>query len=195
MIKEFVGGQKPEALLQRIIEMASDVGDLVCDFHLGTGTTIAAAHKMKRQYIGVEQMESQIAIILQRMQKVVTGETAGISKAQVWNGGGSFVYCELKEDGVRRIREIENTTEESISALNESIYQDDRIVPYLTAAELSEVDEAFESLSFEDKKQVLIQLIDKNKLYVNYSSIDDAEYNITEEDKAFTRSFYEGGNN
>lgn len=71
VIKEFSGGQKPEALLKRIFEMSTDEGDLILDFHLGTGTSAATAHKMKRKYIGVEQLDSQIDIILKRLKKLL----------------------------------------------------------------------------------------------------------------------------
>lgn len=107
VIKEFSGGQKPEALIKRILAMSTDEGDIVLDFHLGTGTTAAAAHKMKRRYIGVEQMDSQIDIIIKRLQKVIKGETAGISKDINWQGGGSFVYCELAKLNQAIVEEIE----------------------------------------------------------------------------------------
>ena len=59
-------------------------------------------------------------------------------------------------------------------------------------SDLKKADKVFSELTLEDKKEVLIGLIDKNKLYVNYSSIDDDEYEVSEEDKAFSKSFYEG---
>lgn len=97
VIKEFSGGQKPESLIQRIFNMCTTTGDIVLDFHLGTGTTAAVAHKMGLQYIGCEQIDSQIEIILARLDKVINGEAAGVSKEVNWQGGGSFVYCELAQ--------------------------------------------------------------------------------------------------
>lgn len=192
VIKEFSGGQKPEALIKRIIEMATDEGDIVLDYHLGTGTTIATAHKLNRKYIGIEQMQSQIDIIINRMKKVIDGETAGISKDVNWQGGGSFVYCELKENSQELISKIQLADGNTINDIKESIYKDERIVSYITKQELKNTDELFNDLSLEDKKKALINLVDKNKLYVNYSDIDDENYNISEEDKKFTKSFYEG---
>ena len=72
-----------------------------------------------------------------------------------------------------------------------AIFSDERIVPYITREELNKADAEFENLSFEEKKKSLISLVDKNKLYVNYSDMDDQTFNVTEEDKRFTKSFYE----
>lgn len=184
---------KPENLIKAIIEVATGEEDLVMDFFLGSGTTAAVAHKMKRHYIGIEQMDYINTVTVPRLQKVIEGEQGGISNTVNWQGGGSFIYCELMEDVSRRIREIEQATTDTIDDLKESIYHDERIVPYLTDTELREVDGDFYSLSLTNKKRALIELIDKNKLYVNYSSIDDEEYAVSDEDKAFTKSFYIGG--
>ncbi len=185
------GGKKPEKLIRRIIDMASDKGDLILDYHLGSGTTAAVAHKMGRRYIGVEQMDYIQDITVERLKKVLEGEQGGISKAQNWHGGGSFVYCELKEDANTLITAIQNATEDNIESVKASIYADERIVPYLTKQELSDADNNFENLTLEEKKQALMKLVDKNKLYVNASDMDDETYQISDADKAFTKSFYE----
>lgn len=192
VIKEFSGGQKPEELLKRIIEMSTDEGDLVLDYHLGTGTTIATAHKLNRRYIGIEQMQSQIDIIISRMQKVLNGEKAGISKDVNWIGGGDFVYCELKENGQELVNYVLDANENSIDEIKEKIINDDRIISYITKNEIKKADKEFNNLSLEEKKKALITLIDKNKLYINYSDIDDINYKVTEDEKSFTKSFYEG---
>ncbi len=75
----FDRGQKPEKLLQRIIELSTNENDLVMDFHLGSGTTCAVAHKMNRRYIGIEQMDYIEDIAVERMKKVIEGEQGGIS--------------------------------------------------------------------------------------------------------------------
>ncbi len=184
-------GQKPEALLERIIITTTDKNDLVLDFHLGSGTTTAVAHKMGRRYIGVEQMDYIQSITVERLKKVLEGEQGGISKAQNWHGGGSFVYCELKEDANTLISTIQNATENTVESVKAAIYSDDRIVPYLTKQELAEADKDFENLTLDEKKQALTKLVDKNKLYVNASDMDDEAYEISDADKAFTKSFYE----
>ncbi|WP_337742921.1 site-specific DNA-methyltransferase [Fusobacterium gonidiaformans] len=185
------GGKKPEKLIRRIIEMASNRGDLILDYHLGSGTTCAVAHKTGRRYIGIEQMDYIQDMTVERMKKVIEGEQGGISKSVNWNGGGSFVYCELLENANTLIYIIQSTTEDSILEVKNAIFSDERIVPYITREELNKADAEFENLSFEEKKKSLISLVDKNKLYVNYSDMDDQTFNVTEEDKRFTKSFYE----
>lgn len=152
----------------------------------------AVAHKMGRRYIGVEQMDYIQDITVERLKKVLEGEQGGISKVQNWHGGGSFVYCELKEDANTLITTIQNATEDTIESVKASIYTDERIVPYLTKQELADADKDFENLTLEEKKQVLIKLVDKNKLYVNASDMDDESYHVSDDDKKFTNSFYKG---
>lgn len=188
---DFVG-QKPEALIKRLLEMCTKEGELVLDFHLGTGTTATTALKMKRKFIGIEQMDYINTITLKRLEDVLNGEQSGISQDVNWNGGGSFVYCELKENGQILINEILEANENNIDEIKEKIINDDRIISYITKNEIKKADEEFNNLSLEEKKKSLITLIDKNKLYINYSDIDDMNYNVTEEEKSFTKSFYEG---
>lgn len=101
-------GKKPEYLLARIISLFSNKNDLVMDYHLGSGTTCAVAHKMGRRYIGIEQMDYIEDIAVERMKKVIEGEEGGISKAVEWQGGGEFVYMELKELDDYKGTELEN---------------------------------------------------------------------------------------
>ena len=181
---------KQERLIERILTLATNEGDLVFDSFVGSGTTAAVAHKMGRRYIGVEQMDYIQDITVERLKKVLEGEQGGISKSQNWHGGGSFVYCELKEDANTLINTMQNATEDTIESVKAAIYADDRIVPYLTKKELADADKDFENLTLEEKKQALTKLVDKNKLYVNASDVDDESYQISNADKAFTKSFY-----
>ncbi|MDU4334952.1 MAG: site-specific DNA-methyltransferase [Finegoldia magna] len=182
---------KPEELLEKLVYISTEKNDLILDFHLGSGTTAAVAHKMGRRYIGVEQMDYIENVTVERMKKVIEGEQGGISKKVNWQGGGSFVYCELLENGNSLIKMIQSATESTISKIKGQVYKDERIVPYITEEELKKVDDEFNKLNLEEKKRALIRIIDKNKLYVNYSDIDNEEFNISEYDKKFTRSFYE----
>ncbi|MCL1914765.1 MAG: site-specific DNA-methyltransferase [Eubacteriaceae bacterium] len=91
----FTGGKKPEALIQRIIEMASGPGDIILDSFLGSGTTAAVAHKLGRQYIGVESGSHCYTHCLTRLKSVVDGDQTGISTAIGWQGGGGFKFYEL----------------------------------------------------------------------------------------------------
>ena len=95
---------KPERLIQRILILATNPGDLVLDSFLGSGTTTAVAHKMGRRWIGIEMGEHAKTHCAVRMKKVVDGEQGGISKAVKWQDGGGFRFYELgeailKEDG------------------------------------------------------------------------------------------------
>ena len=84
------GTPKPERLLQRILHIATNPGDLVLDSFLGSGTTAAVAHKMGRRWIGIEMGEHAVTHCLPRLQKVIAGEQGGISQAVGWQGGGGF---------------------------------------------------------------------------------------------------------
>ena len=95
---------KPERLIKRVLEIATDECDLVLDSFLGSGTTAAVAHKMGRRWIGIEMGDHAKTHCAVRMKKVVDGEQGGISKSVKWQGGGGFRYYELgeailKEDG------------------------------------------------------------------------------------------------
>lgn len=92
---DFKGGKKPEALLETIIKYFSNPDDLVLDSFLGSGTTAAVAHKMRRRYIGIELGDHCYTHCLPRLKSVVDGEQGGISKALEWQGGGGFKFYEL----------------------------------------------------------------------------------------------------
>jgi adenine-specific DNA-methyltransferase len=92
---EFSNGKKPESLLQRIIEMSTNEGDIVLDSFLGSGTTAAVAHKMGRRWIGIELGDHCYTHCLPRLKAVVDGEQGGISKDVNWQGGGGFRFYEL----------------------------------------------------------------------------------------------------
>ena len=86
---------KPEELIHRIIYMATKPKDIILDSFLGSGTTASVAHKMNRNYIGIELGEHAKTHCQPRLQKVVDGEQGGISKAVNWQGGGGFRFCKL----------------------------------------------------------------------------------------------------
>lgn len=86
---------KPEKLIERVILLASNPGDLVLDSFLGSGTTAAVAHKMGRKWIGVELGEHAKTHCFPRLKAVIQGEQGGISKAVNWHGGGGFKFYTL----------------------------------------------------------------------------------------------------
>ena len=181
---------KPEALIERILEIGSDEGDIVLDYHLGSGTTAAVAHKMNRQYIGIEQMDYIETISVERLKKVIAGEQGGISKNVEWQGGGSFVYCELKNDAQDFLNKIENAlSSEELVELLEKVKKSSFLSYRVGAKKLNK--EEFTNFSLFEQKQLLEELVDQNNLYVNYSDIDDVEYKISEKEKELNRQFYE----
>ena len=88
---------KPERLIQRILTIASNPGDLVMDSFLGSGTTAAVAQKMGRRWVGIEMGDHAKTHCALRLKKVVDGEQGGISEAVKWKGGGGFRYYDLGE--------------------------------------------------------------------------------------------------
>lgn len=87
---------KPEELLKQVLDIATSQGDYVLDCYLGSGTTAAVAHKLGRKYIGVEEGNHAVEIIVNRLGQVIGGETGGISKNVGWVGGGGFTFYELR---------------------------------------------------------------------------------------------------
>lgn len=180
---------KPEALLKRIIEITTEPGDLVLDFFMGSATTQAVAHKMNRQYIGIDQMDYIETIAVERLKKVIDGEQGGISKDINWQGGGSFVYCELKNDAQEfKNAIIDATSTDQLLALFEQAKKSSFLSYRVDPKKLRKQD--FEKLSLAEQKQILSEIIDNNNLYVNYSDIDDEDYQVSEQDKKLNRSFY-----
>jgi adenine-specific DNA-methyltransferase len=182
---------KPENLIKAILDVATVAGDIVLDYHLGSGTTAAVAHKMGRQYIGVEQMDYIQTLPVERLKKVIAGENGGISGAVNWKGGGSFVYCELAEQNITFINRIRDAkSDDDLFRIMDEIIKTGYISYKVSPSDIAANSADFAELSTEDKKRLLVELLDKNLLYVNYCDMNDAEFSLTIEDKAFTRSFY-----
>ena len=190
----FPTAKKPELLLYRIISLCTLPGDIVLDFFLGSGTTAAVAHKMGRQYIGIEQMDYGKNDSVVRLYNVINGDKSGASKGLNWQGGGSFVYCELSKYNQNFIDEIEEaeTTDELLVIWKRM--QETGFLSYQIKAKDINIDaDEFKDLSIDDQKRFLIECLDKNLLYIPFSEIDNEEYNISDEDKRLTREFYKKG--
>ena len=92
----FPRSKKPEALIERILSLSTNEGDLVLDSFLGSGTTAAVAHKMKRKYIGIEMGDHAYTHCKVRLDRVINGEDqSGVTKSQNWEGGGAYKFYEL----------------------------------------------------------------------------------------------------
>ncbi len=93
---EFRSGKKPEILIEKLLELATDKGDVILDCFGGSGTTLSVAHKMGRQWIGVEIGKQADTHIVKRLKHVLDGaDQTGASKSVNWQGGGSFKYYHL----------------------------------------------------------------------------------------------------
>lgn len=183
---------KPEDLIKRAIELSTDENDIVLDFFMGSATTQAVALKMNRRFIGFEQMDYIETVSIPRLIMVMNGEQTGISKDVNWQGGGSFVYCELAKLNQNFVDAIEKaTTDEELSKLYADILETGLISYKVNSKGIDTNSEDFIKLSIDAKKKLLMELLDKNQLYVNYCDIDDETYGISEEDKVFTKRFYE----
>lgn len=201
-LKELFDGEKvfsfpkPETMLKTVIEIGSNEDDIVLDFFTGSGSTVATALKMNRKFIGIEQMDYVDTVTIPRLQKVIEGEQGGISKDVDWQGGGSFVYAELFPKNMGYLQDIihSNTTEELRSVYERMLQGTDTDEPADISfrADLSKIDW---TEGFEENKRLLVKLLDKNGLYYNYSEIDDKNVRelISDEDYAFNKAFYEGG--
>lgn len=186
-----VKGQKSEKLLERIIKAHTVEGDLVMDLFGGTGTTAAAAHKLNRRYIVCEQLDRHVDIMVRRLKKVIEGDQSGISKRNGWKGGGSFVYCELARLNQNYVDEVEAAeTEDELAGIYKEIISTGFISYRVDPEEIDLDSRDFQALTLGEKKRFLMELLDKNQLYVNYCDIDDVNFNISENDKKFTNSFY-----
>jgi adenine-specific DNA-methyltransferase len=105
---ELRSGKKPEELLKIILSHFSQENDIVLDYHLGSGTTAAVAHKLKRQFIGLEQLDYGNNDSVKRLKNVIAGDATGISKDVNWKGGGEFTYLELKKYNQTFVEQIES---------------------------------------------------------------------------------------
>jgi adenine-specific DNA-methyltransferase len=183
---------KPETLLSFIISLFTEENDIVLDFFLGSGTTSAVAHKMERQFVGIEQMEYVETVAKQRLKKVVQGEQGGISEDVDWQGGGSFTYVELMQYNEQFIAQIEHA--ESTDGLQEiwNTMKEHAFLSYqINPSDIDENVEEFEALSLTDQKKFLVEVLDKNQLYVNYSEIENGDYEVSESDKKLNHPFYQ----
>ena len=184
---------KPEPFMQRIIKLSTSESDIVLDYHLGSGTTAAVAHKMNRQYIGVEQMDYINTVMVERLKKVIEGEQGGISKLENWHGGGSFVYMELAEKNEQAVRLISacKNGEELISIFDKLcskyfLHYNVRIKEFREEVKT----DRFQSLPLKEQKEMFCRILDLNQLYINADDREDNNSGLSTNDIAITEDFY-----
>jgi len=189
---EFRNGKKPEALIKQVFELGKvKKGDIVLDFFVGSGTTAAVAHKMGFQYIGIEQMDYGENDSVKRLRSVIEGEDNGISESVGWKGGGSFIYCDLEKVNANIIDEIHKASKDSeVTALFELIKKKGFISYKVDIKNIDINSSSFTELTLADKKKFLIDVLDKNQLYLNYSEIEDKDFSIPENIKKLNHHFY-----
>ncbi|MGH1684006.1 DNA methyltransferase [Enterococcus lactis] len=194
---EFPNGKKPERLLGKIIEMATEPNDFVLDFFGGSGSTAAATLKLGRKFISIEQMENQVSLQVERLKNVISGsDQNGLSSDVNWQGGGSFVYAELFPKNMGYLQDIihSNTTEELKSVYERMLQGTDTEEPADISfrTDLTKIDWL---QGFYENKRLLVKLLDKNGLYYNFSEIEDKNVRdlISDEDYTFNKNFYESG--
>lgn len=187
--KGFFANPKPERLMKAIIEISTRPGDIVLDYHSGSGTTLAVAHKMGRQWIGVEQLDYIKDLPEARLKKVIDGENGGVSQEVNWKGGGSFVYCRLMERNevyIPKIRAAKTTDE------LQEIYADmkeNAVLHYdYDKSEHDNLD--LDELTINEQKSILLNLLNKNHLYVLQTEINDPSYSVSDSDKILNKDFF-----
>jgi adenine-specific DNA-methyltransferase len=137
-------------------------------------------------------------VAVERMKKVIGGEAGGISKFVNWQGGGSFTYLELKKYNQVFIEQIEEAKDlpdrqAGTQALLE-IWEQMKAKSFLNynvdIKKQEEHIEDFKALRLKEQKQHLCELLDKNQLYVNLSSLNDKDFECTDEEKSLNHDFY-----
>ncbi len=188
-------GKKPEKLLRRIIEMATDKeSDIVLDYHAGSGTTSAVAHKMKRQWIAVEQLDYSENNPEERMKGVIAGDQSGISKEVNWTGGGDFIYVQLakwNEEAKEKIAAAKSYDE--LVKLFDLLYKRYFLNYNVKAKDFKESiieDNEFKKLSLEKQKEIFGKMLDLNQMYINFSERNDKKYELSPKDIELSEEFY-----
>lgn len=193
-------GKKPEKLLHRIISMTTKEKDIVLDFFSGSGTTAAVAHKMNRQWITIEQIENQVNLSIQGLTNVINADNTGISELVNWQGGGEFVYAELapfNETAKQQILACEDS--DDIKTLFNELCERYFLKYNVSVNEFSQIIEEpeFQSLPLDEQKQMVLEMLDLNQMYVSLSEMDDEQFAgcLNDDDKALSREFYQSAKN
>lgn len=183
--------RKPEHLMERILLASSNPWDIVLDYHLWSWTTCAVAHKMWRQYIWVEQMDYIETISVERLKSVIDWENSWISKSQNRQWWWEFIYCELKKYNQEFIEQIETAknTDELLN-IRENMKEKAYFKYNFDMQKFEESIAEFKNEDLEKQKELLVEILNKNQLYVNLSDIDDENFEVSDEDKKLNNLFY-----
>lgn len=200
-IKELFGSRvfeyaKPEKLVQNIISLISNKGDIVLDFFMGTATTQAVAMKMNRRFIGVEQMDYIETISIERLKKVIEGELGGISESVNWDAekareqGASFIYAELMEKNQEFVSKIENSKSKiEVWAVFNNMRD---IADFRFQVKLDQLTpkKVPDDITLVQLQTLMINALKSSALYVNAGETQDPEIELSTSDRTFNESFY-----
>ncbi len=183
----FSNGKKPEKLLKRIIEMATDEGDIVLDYYLGSGTTAAVAHKLNRRHIGIEQLDYGENDSTIRLQNVIQGDETGISKTVNWQGGGSFIYCELHQTNQLWAEQIASVaTQKRTKALIQQIVANPNVLSNANRLAKAQAQQAFLTLDLALQKKILLQLLELDDINIPLSG----NIQLSQQELKLNQQFY-----
>jgi adenine-specific DNA-methyltransferase len=173
-------------LIKRIVELWTENDDIILDYHGGSGTTAQAVLDLnnedrgQRKFIMCEQMDYAENVTCKRVEKIIKN-----------NNTGSFIYAELMQSNQNYISQIQEakTTQALLKIWDEmqaTAFISYKVLPENINKEIKD----FEALSFEEQQRFLVEILDKNLLYVNKSEINDARYKVSEADKEMNSKFY-----
>lgn len=166
--------EKPYKLLERLIKAHTNESDIVLDFFAGSGRTGYVADYLKRQYILVEQLDSTQDIIKNRFKN------------------NTYIYTELKKYNQIFIDQIEEAKDtKALLAIWKEMKAESFLDYNVDLKKQDEHTEEFKLLSLEQQKEHLLELLDKNQLYVNLSSLNDTDFACTDAEKQATKDFYQ----
>ncbi len=191
-IKELFGEKvfsnpKPLELIKDFVLIGSAKDDIVLDFHAGSGTTAHAVLQLNREDGGERQF-----IICEQMDYVETVTSKRIEKVIQKNNSGDFVYLELKKYNQTFIEQIEEARDtEALLKIWEQMKAKSFLNYNVDIKKQDKHIEEFKALSLAEQKQHLCEILDKNQLYVNLSSLNDTDFACTEEEKKVTKDFYQ----
>ncbi len=181
---------KPVGLIKILIKsiMMFEKEGIILDFFAGSGTTAQAVLELNKEDDGNRQF-----ILCEQLNYIDTVTVPRVKKVIEVLGGGDFVYLELAKWNNNFVEKIDKAkTKEKLQELWGSIQEKAHLSYKVDIATFEKNAKDFDDLSLEDQKRFLLECLDKNHLYVNYSEIDDEEYAVSEEDKKLNKEFYKG---
>lgn len=173
--------------IKKLISYIASENDIVLDFFAGSGTTAQAVLELNkedggnRKFILVEQLDPHIEVCKERITKIIKKD----------NITSDFVYLELMKWNENFVEKIQKAkTKQELAKLWGTMKKKAFLSYKVDIKAVDENAKDFVNLSIEDQKRFLLECLDKNHLYVNYSEIDDEEYEVSEEDKKLNKVFY-----